>query len=139
MWAAAIFAQVYDGISSPPMIAMELALFVMLIGATATVLVASVLTVILILESRHQKRSGGELPPRRQRLAQAVKDPSAQRPPTRPNNSVRAITVSNAPPRLHEAAFPRPQLPGSRPPHRWRPRGRRYAIGYPAIDRAGTP
>jgi len=47
-----------------PEAAAILAVFMVILAAVATALVASVIAGVLALESRHRKRSGGQLPPR---------------------------------------------------------------------------
>ena len=65
MWAVTIFtAQSVNVISPPAVAAMWLALLLISVGATATVVVASVLSMALMLGSWHHKRLGG---PRRGR------------------------------------------------------------------------
>jgi hypothetical protein len=50
-WALAIFANVFEGSIPAPL---ALMVFLMMIGSSATVVVASILTVVLTVESRHQ-------------------------------------------------------------------------------------
>jgi hypothetical protein len=105
------------------------AAFIAALGATGTVLVASALTGSLMLGSWLDKRPGRQLPPRPVPGAggkashDLAADPAVQLPRT-----------DHGQQHIAEAArrrLIRPQLPGSRPPRRWGPRGRRYAIGYP--------
>jgi hypothetical protein len=50
-WALAIFANVFESSIPAPL---ALMVFLMMIGSSATVVVASILTVVLTVESRHQ-------------------------------------------------------------------------------------
>jgi hypothetical protein len=73
-------------------------------GSAATVVVASILTVALTVESRHHRRSGGQLPPGdhgHKHTAEAARSDHGDPDPS-----------------------------SSRPPRRWDPHGRRYAIGH---------
>ncbi len=111
LWLAAIFAG--NG-----------AALIAAVGATATVLVTTALTGSLLLGSWLDKRSGRQLPP--PASSAGGKASQRQAPAELPQIDHGQQHIAEAERRLH-----RRQLPGSRPPHRWRPRGRRYAIGYP--------
>ena len=61
-WAVVIYTEpFFSGISPPPVALMGLALLITTLGATATVVVSSVLTVAMMIESQRHKRSGREL------------------------------------------------------------------------------
>ncbi len=98
--------------------------FVAALGVGAAVIVASTLTATLMIESRRQKHSGGQLPPvaggqGSWRLASAA-------------SAEQILQVDHGRQHTAEAARsdrPSPQSPASRSPHRRRDRGRRYAFG----------
>ena len=61
LWAVTIFTSQFVSIISPPAVAVTwLALLIISVGATATVVVASLLTVALTLGSWHHRRQGGQ-------------------------------------------------------------------------------
>jgi len=99
--------------------------FLVAVGAAATMIVASALTVTLTIESRRQKHPGGQLPPGAggQGSRRSASAASAEQLPQIDHGQ------------QHTAELARsdrggPQSPGSRSPHRRRHRGRRYAFGY---------
>ncbi len=64
MWAVTIFTSQFVSVISPPAVAATwLALLIISVGATVTVVVASLLNMALVLGSWHHKHSG-EVPPR---------------------------------------------------------------------------
>ncbi len=118
LWAAALFANVDDK-----------AVFILVFIFTFAWLGILVLAGVVMLESRHQRRSGGQLPPR----------PAANAGGQAPGRPASAEPTEQLPQidhgQQHSAEAARsdlagPQSPGSPPPHRWRPRGRRFAISY---------
>jgi len=104
-------------------------LAVLLIAHGATlVIVVLIVTVARMLKSRRNRHSGGQLPP----LTPGAGGKTSQRPAS-------AASAEQLPPidqgHQHTAEAARsdrayPQSSSSPPPHRWRHRGRRFAIGY---------
>lgn len=86
-----------------------------------------ILAGMVMLESRHQTRPGGQLPPRPASSAggQASRRPASGGPAGQPPQ------IDHGQQHTAEAARSRlPRLPLSSSRSRWRPRGRHYAIGY---------
>ncbi len=98
-------------------------------AAVLTIFTASLVALHLMLESRHQKRSGRQLPPGP--AAGAGGQPSPRQAPAGPAEDFPQIDQCQQ--HTAETALSRPacsQPVGSQPPHRRRPRGHRYAMGY---------
>lgn len=109
--------------------------FLAFIMAAVTLLVAPVVTVGVLIDVRHQKRSGRQQPP--------LPAPGPHSTPSQPPPS--AAPPGSLPPadrgqqHTAEAAQTDParrQPHNQRPAHRWRHRGQRYTIDVPAIDPA---
>jgi hypothetical protein len=122
LWATALFAHFDNDFDIQ-------AVVILVFSFTFAWLGFLIISGLTMLESRHEKRSRGQQPgppapsaggQRFQRTASAAE---AEQLPQ----------INHAPRHTAEAArshLPRPQLSSSRPPHQWRPCGRRYAIGY---------
>lgn len=122
LWATALFAHFDDDFDIQ-------AVVILVFSFTFAWLGFLIISGLTMLESRHERRSRGQRPgppapsaggQRSQRTASAAE---AEQLPQ----------INHAPRHTAEAArshLPRPQLSSSRPPHQWRPFGRRYAIGY---------
>jgi Domain of unknown function (DUF1707) len=102
--------------------------FLAFIVAAVTLLVAPIVTVGMLVDVRHQKRSGGQLPP--------LPAPGTHSTPSQPPAS--AAPAGSLPPvdsgqqHTAEAAqkdLARRQSHHRRSAHRWRHRGQRYTIG----------
>ena len=87
---------------SGPGAALIMALFLMGIGIIIAVIVALLVAGIRLLESRHQKRSSGQLPPRSSPGAGAQASRARHLAPL-PDSSRKSITVSSTPPKRPEA------------------------------------
>jgi Domain of unknown function (DUF1707) len=117
-WAGAWFIRGDDG-----------AAFMLVFTFTFVWLGMLILTGMVMRESRHQKRSGRELPPRRTASSggQASRHPAPADPtgPLPPGDHGHQHAAGAARSDLGDA-----DPSTSRPPRRWDPRGRRNAIGY---------
>jgi Domain of unknown function (DUF1707) len=109
--------------------------FLAFIVAAVTLLVAPIVTAGVLIDVRHQKRSGGPLPP--------LPAPGTHSTPSQPSAS--AAPAGSLPPvdrgqqYTAEAAqkdLARRQSRDRRSAHRWRHRGQRYTSAVPAIDSA---
>ena len=117
LWAAVLSANVDNGAG------------MLLFTFTFAWLGILVLTGVVMLESRHQTRSGGQLPPRPAFSAGG----QASRRPASAGPTGQLPQIDHGQQHTAEAArsdLAGPQSSSSRSPHRWRPRGHRYAIGY---------
>ena len=103
--------------------------FLAFIMAAVTLLVAPIVTAGVLIDVRHQKRSGGQLPP--------LPAPGTHSTPSQPPAS--AAPAESLPPvdrgQQHTAEAAR-QSPDRRSAHRWRHRGARYTSTVPAMDPA---
>lgn len=109
--------------------------FLAFILAAVTLLVAPIVTVGVLIDVRHQKRSGGQLPP--------LPAPGTHSTPSQPPAS--AAPPGSLPPvdrgQQHTAETAQKDLArrpshDRRSAHRWRHRGQRYTSTVPAIDPA---
>jgi len=115
LWAAVFSANAETG---------EAAL--LLITFTFAWLGILILAGVVMLESRHQQRSGGQLPPR---PASSAGGQASRRPPSGgPAGQLPQIDHGQHTAEAARSRLPRLPSPSSR--SRWRPRGRHYAIGY---------
>ena len=116
-WVGAWFARAHEG-------AAGLLVFI----STFVWLGMLILAATVMVESRRQGHSGGQLPPR---PAPGAGGKTSQRPASAA--SAGQLPQIDHGERTAEAArsdLTHPQSSSSPPPHRWRPRGRRYAVGY---------
>jgi len=115
-WVGAWFARAHEG-------AAGMLVFI----STFIWLGMLILTATMMVESRRQRHSGGQLPPR---PAPGAGGETSQRPAS--VASARQLPQIDHHEHTAEAARSdraHPQSSSSPAPHRWRPRGRRYAIG----------
>jgi hypothetical protein len=116
-WVGAWFARAHEGAAG------------MLVFISAFIWLGMlILTATMMAESRRQRHSGGQLPPR---PAPGAGGKTSQRPAS----AASARQLPQIDHGEHTAEADRsdgahPQSSSSPPRHRWRPRGRRYAIGY---------
>ena len=89
---------------SGPGAALIMALFLMGIGVIIAVIVALLVAGIRLLESRHRKRSSGQLPPRSS-PARAGRHRGGRHLAPRPGSSRRLITVNSTLPKRPEATL----------------------------------
>ena len=81
LWAVALFTPAESYGMHPGLdYFMTWVVFVLTVGATITFALGSVLTGVSVLASRHQKRSGGQLPPRPMQGSQALEGEQDGRP-----------------------------------------------------------
>jgi uncharacterized membrane protein len=86
-----------------------------------------ILTATMMAESRRQRHSGGQLSPR---PAPGAGGKTSQRPASAaPARQLPRIDHGEDTAEAARSDGAHPRSPSSPPPHRWRPRGRRYAIG----------
>ena len=124
--AAAMMAALRQGLTWPETAGMIL--FAMVFGVIVAGIVAVPIAGVLMLE-RHRKRSGGQPPPRSAPGAGG----QASRRPASAASAGQFPQVDHGQQHTAEAArsdLAGPQSSSSRTLDGWRPRGRRYAIGY---------
>ena len=115
-WVGAWFARAHEG-------AAGMLVFI----STLVWLGMLILTATVVAESRRQRHSGGQLPPR---PAPGAGGKISQRPASAPAGQLPQIDHGEHTAEAARSDRAHPQSSSSPPPHRRRPRGRRYAVGY---------